>query len=135
MKLLFIVVAVFEGLTGIVLLFAPGAASAKLLGTAIEGNAAFVVARVLGAALISIAIICARAATGERGSTSLGIVAGLLFYNAVVGAVLVYAGVQLRMQSALLWPTIVTHNLLAVSSLVVLLRSTRRDGIEEKRAS
>lgn len=123
MKILFLAVAVFEGATGLALLVAPGFASTMLLGREFEGGAGSLAARILGSALIAIAIVCAKAVSGERGSTSRGIVSALLFYNVVTGVLLTYAGVQLGMHSALLWPAIVAHAVLAGWSLAFLRRT------------
>ncbi|MCM3902898.1 MAG: hypothetical protein ND866_14425 [Pyrinomonadaceae bacterium] len=50
----------------------------------------------------------------------------MLVYNAAAAAILVYAGVRLKLQSTLLWPAIVMHWILAGWCLVNLWITRRK---------
>jgi len=50
----------------------------------------------------------------------IGLVIAMLLYNAVVAAVLCYAGLGLRMSGIGLWPTVLLHVVLAGWCLVCL---------------
>jgi len=129
MKLLLMLTAVVEGLTGLSLLLAPSLTSSMLLGVEINESVGLVVGRVAGAAVLALAIACWQARDGERGSASTGVVAAMLFYNASVESILVYAGVRLEFQSPLIWPVIVIHNVLGIWCLLILWRTSRRPAV------
>jgi hypothetical protein len=109
MKLLLIISAVFEAVTGLALLVLPVIAVPMLLGVPLDTPAGLVAARIAGAALVALAIACWQARNGGRGSPATGVVEAMLFYNFAATAVLVYAGIRLQLQSALLWPAIILH--------------------------
>ena len=124
MKLLLIITAVFEGVTGIALLVMPSVATSLLLGAPLDTPAGLVAGRIGGAAIIGLAIECWQARNGERGSPS-GVVEAMSFYNFAAALVLVYAGVRLDLRSSLLWPAILLH--LGLGAWCLLnLRLTRR---------
>jgi hypothetical protein len=125
MKLLLIVTAIIEGSLGIVLLIAPSFVFSTLFVIELDTPAGSLASRIAGAALVALAIACWQGRNGERDSASLGVVAGMLFYNAAVNAVLVYAGTGLGIQSPLLWPIIVMHTVLGAWCLLVLTRARR----------
>jgi hypothetical protein len=125
MKLLLIISAVFEGVTGIALLVMPSVATSLLLGAPLDTPAALVAGRIGGAAIIGLAIECWQARNGERGSPATGVVEAMLFYNFAAALVLVYAGIRLELRSALLWPAIVFHFVLGAWCMLNL-RLTRR---------
>jgi hypothetical protein len=125
MKLLLIITAVFEGVTGIALLVMPSVATSLLLGAPLDTPAGLVAGRIGGAAIIGLAIECWQVRNGERGSPATGVVEAMLFYNFAAALVLVYAGIRLELRSALLWPAIVFHCALGAWCLLDL-RLTRR---------
>ena len=112
MRLLLTVTAVAEGATGLALLVAPSATTSLLLGVELNSAAGYVIARVAGAALLALAIACWKLRNGE-GVASIAIVAAMLFYNAATALILVYAVVGLGLQSALMWPVILAHCVMA----------------------
>ncbi|MEK6336319.1 MAG: hypothetical protein AABM67_15435 [Acidobacteriota bacterium] len=126
MKLLLMVAAVIEAGAGLGLFLIPGVATTVLLGTPLDTPAGLVVARIAGAALVTLAIACWQARNGERGSPATGVVQAMLFYNFAAAMVLVYAGIRLELRSALLWPAIVLHLGLGVWCLSSLWFTRRK---------
>jgi hypothetical protein len=126
MKLLLIIVAVAEAVTGLALLVIPTVAISTLLGVPLDTPVGLVAARVAGAALIALAIACWQARNGERGSPATGVLEAMLFYNFAAMAVLVYAGIRLELRSGLLWPAIVLHFGLGVWCLLNLWFTRRK---------
>ena len=123
MKALLTATAILEGLTGFSLLVMPSLTVSLLVGAEIGESAGLVVGRVAGAAIFALAIACWQARGGERVGPAAGVVAAMLFYNAVVASILVFAGLRLGLQSALTWPVIVLHSVLAVWCLLILSRT------------
>lgn len=109
MKLLLIIAAVLEAVTGLTLLLIPTVAVSALLGVPLDTPTGLVAGRIAGAALVALAIACWQARNGERGSPAIGVVEAMSFYNFAGAIVLVYAGTRLELRSALLWPAIVLH--------------------------
>jgi hypothetical protein len=99
-----IVTTTLEAGAGAALLFAPSWSSEFLLGEGLTSPAALAVARIGGAALLSIAVACGL----ERQ------VAGLLVYNLAVPIVLVHARFASHLEGLGLWPACVLHAGLAV---------------------
>jgi hypothetical protein len=120
MKLLLIITAVLEAVTGLTLILMPIVASSALLGAPLDIPNGLVAARIAGAALVALAIACWQARNGERGSPATGVVEAMLFYNFATAMVLVYAGIRLDLHGALLWPAIVLHLCLGVWCLLNL---------------
>jgi hypothetical protein len=109
MKLLLIISAVLEAVTGLALILLPSLTVSMLVGAPLDTPAGLVAARIAGAALIGLAIACWQARNGDRGSPATGVVEAMLFYNFAATAVLVYAGIRLQLDSTLLWPAILVH--------------------------
>ena len=61
-----------------------------------------------------------RARADARAPAQLGVLAGVLTYNALGAAVLVFAGAVLGMAGMVLWPAVVYHVALAAWSLAGL---------------
>jgi hypothetical protein len=126
MKLLLIIAAIVEGVTGVALLLIPGVAVSMLLGAPLDTPAGLVASQIGGAAIIGLAIECWRARNGERGSPPTGVVEAMLFYNFAAAFVLVYAGIRLELRSPLLWPAIVFHFVLGAWCLLNLRLARRK---------
>jgi hypothetical protein len=120
MKSLLIVTAVAEAATGLALLGLPLLVASLLLGAPLDTPAALVVARVTGAALLSLSVACWLARNDVQSRAARGLVNGLLLYNTVVVAVLVHAGVVSRLSGMGLWPTVVLHVALAAWCIACL---------------
>jgi hypothetical protein len=107
-KNLLILAAGSEAATGLALLVAPSLVGRGLLGENLTG-VAIPVARVLGIALIALAIAC------WPGRTALG---GMLSYSAAVTLYLGGIGFAGNFVGILLWPAVVLH--LAVTAAFAL---------------
>jgi hypothetical protein len=126
MQRLLITTALMEGATGVLLLVWPPVPLLLLLG--VEGGSpeALVAARVAGAALIAIAVVCWLGRNDGPGRASLGLVAGAAIYDAAAAAILAHAGIALRLVGIALWPADVAHVALD-AWCVACLRARRRD--------
>jgi hypothetical protein len=109
MKKLLTITAVLEAGTGIGLLAAPSMVAQVLLGGMLDSPAAITVARVAGAALLTIGIACWLARDDGR-----ALVVAMLFYNVAAVAILAYAALSLALSGIGLWPAIGLHTALAV---------------------
>ena len=125
-RILLTVTAIVEGIVGIALLLTPVLVVSTLLNTPLETAGGLVVARLGGAAIVTIAICCWKARTFEIPQAATGVVTAMLFYNFAAAAVLVYGGVRLGLQSLLIWPTIVAHAVLGLWCGVLVWFSTRK---------
>ena len=132
MKMLLIVTAIIEGLTGLGLLVIPGIVVPLTLGSAIDSPSGIVGTRLAGAAILSLAACCWQTRNSERSGPGLGVVAAMIFYNIAAAAVLVYAGVRLGLQSPYIWPIIVIHGVMALWCAAVVRFSTRRTEVPEE---
>jgi hypothetical protein len=126
MKLLLMVMAILEAPAGLVLLIVPVIGVSKLLGTPLDTPGGLVMARVAGAALVSLAIACWQLRNGERGSASTSLIQAMLVYNIGAAAVLIYAGLRLKLQSDFLWPATLLHQGLALWCLITLWFTRRK---------
>ena len=124
MKLL-IVTALVETPIGLMLLFSPARVVPFLLGTSLDAPASLVVARIAGAALLSLACACWLARDDGPNRAVRGLVAAMLLYNSVAVAVFATAGAGARLVGLLTWPAVALHAALAVWC-IECLRSGRR---------
>ena len=122
---LLIVTALVETPTGVMLLLSPALVVAFLLGASLDAPAALVVARIAGAALISLGGACWLARNDGPNRAGAGLVAAMLLYNSVAVAVLAHAGAGARLVGVLTWPAVALHAALAVWC-IACLRSGRR---------
>jgi hypothetical protein len=94
--------------------------------------AALVVARVTGAALLSIGVSCWLARNDQQSTAATGLIAALLLYNIAAVAVLVYAGMGLGLSGIGLWPAVVLHVALAVWCIASLRNKRLNPSITER---
>jgi hypothetical protein len=120
MKYLLILTAVFESATGLALLLAPALLASLLFGVGLDAPIALVVARIAGAALLAIGLACWLARDDGRSRSALGLIAALLLYNLAATAVLIHAGLGLKLSGIALWPAVVAHVALAVWCMACL---------------
>jgi len=119
-RLLLIVTAGIEAATGLALLGLPSLVVSILLGGSLDTPAALVVARVGGAALLSIGVAYWLARNDPQSRAASGLIAALLLYSIAAVAVLVYAGLGLGLSGIGLWPAVVLHVALAVWCIACL---------------
>jgi hypothetical protein len=109
---LFIFTAAIEVGAGLTLLVAPAVVIRLLFGPAIDVFPAAGIARVAGAALVSLGAACWWARRDERSAASRALVGAMLIYNlAVVALVIVGA---LGALGPLQWAAVVLHGALAI---------------------
>ena len=118
---LLIVTAFIEAATGLMLLVSPPLVVAFLLGASLDGPAALVLARIAGAALLSLGCACWLARNDGPNRAVPGLVA-MLLYNSVAVAVLANAGAGARLVGVLTWPAVALHAALAVWCIACLRR-------------
>jgi hypothetical protein len=106
MKKLLIFAALFEALTGLVLLVYPPLPILLLLGAALD-DAGLLVARIAGLALLSLAVAC-----WPEGNMFRAFLA-MLIYGALATLCLVYAWL-IGVAGILLWPAVGVHGLLSI---------------------
>jgi hypothetical protein len=112
-RLLFIVTALSEAGLGLVLVLAPSVPVSLLIGAVLDTAGGLVVARVAGAALLSIGLACWLARGDGQSRAASGLVAALLLYNTVVVALLVHARIDSGLSGVGLWPAVGLHTALA----------------------
>jgi hypothetical protein len=119
MKSLQIVTAIIEAGAGLALAGFPSVAASLLLGMPLESPAALTLARIGGAAILTLAVICWHNALSPA---SRDLIVALLFYNITVAAMLTFAGFVDGLHGVLLWPAIAFHGAMAVWCIASLLK-------------
>lgn len=112
MRNVLIATALIETATGLALGIAPEAPAWLLLDAALDA-AGSVVGRVAGAALCALGSACWMARNDTAGRAGAGLLVGILFYNFAVLALLLYAGLGLKLIGYALWPAIALHTAMA----------------------
>jgi hypothetical protein len=127
MKLLLTLTALIEAGTGLALLTAPAIVVQLLLGAEVSG-AAIPLGRLVGVALLALALACWRARS-DVSAAARGLVAAMLLYN--IGAVVVLGtgGLQLPTATILLWLAVALHAGMAAWCVAILRRSRDSDQI------
>jgi hypothetical protein len=113
MKILLVVTAVIEAATGLALLGLPSLVVSLLLGALFDTPSALVVARVAGAALLSLGLACWLARNDDKSRAVVGVVTAMLLYNVAAVSVLAYAGIGAGLSGIGLWPAVLLHTSLA----------------------
>ena len=120
MKNLLVVTALLEAVTGVALIVSPAPPVLLLVGAALDTAGGLIVARVAGAALLALGLACWLARDDRQSRAARGIVAAMLLYDAAAVAVLVYAGLGLKLSAIGLWPAVALHGALALWCIVCL---------------
>jgi hypothetical protein len=108
-KMLFTAAALIEVGAGLSLVGLPALAIWLLLGVRDPSPEALIVSRVCGVGLLAIGVAC-WLARGDGGSRSQhGLLWAMLIYNLGVCIVLAFAGLELQMAGAALWPAVGLH--------------------------
>jgi hypothetical protein len=109
MKIFLTVTAIIEAGAGLALLGVPSITASLLLGMPLDSPAAANLARVGGAAILALALVCWLARRDAQSLAARGLVVAMAFYNIAVAAVLVFAGLVDGLHGVLLWPAVVFH--------------------------
>jgi hypothetical protein len=120
------VAAVIEAGAGLALLGLPSFTASLLLGAPLDTPAAVSLARVGGAAIVALAIVCWLARRDVHTPGSQGVVVALLFYNLAVAGVLLFASFGHDLHGILLWPAVTFHTAMAAWCVATLLRSEEK---------
>ena len=116
-----LVTAVLETGTAVASLLAPRLLVGLLLGPAPSTVLVMVLARFIGAALLSLGLACWWAANDPESRAAGGVVKAMLLYDVVAAGLLTYAGVS-GLTGILLWPAVAVHTAMAVWCLLGVLR-------------
>ena len=106
MKSILTVTALVEGVTGLAFAIMPSLVVSMLLGTSLTDISAILIARLAGAALITIALACW---LSRKKTQSAVIVKALLGYNVFSIVLLVYAVLVEQISGPGLWPAVLLH--------------------------
>jgi hypothetical protein len=123
LKNLLIAKATVEMLIGLALLLVPVLVVSLLFGAPLDDSAGTVVARMTGAALLAMGIACWLARNDITSHTAKGLVVALLFYDAAVVVIFLFARFAAGLAGIGLWPAVAIHSGLGVWSLFCLRRT------------
>jgi hypothetical protein len=126
-KMFLLVTALVEAATGLCLLFLPAVLFIVLLGLEHAAADTIFVGRLAGAAVLAIGTASWVARADARTPAQLGLLIGVLIYDAAAAMLLAFAGLILKMNGVLLWPAVAIHAILAVWCLICL-RPAHRGG-------
>jgi hypothetical protein len=114
MRKCFLIVTAFgEVGTGLFLLLQPARVVTLLLGSSSAAPETCAVARVTGAALLSIGIACWLARNDGSGPAQRGLLGGVFVYDTGVALALAYSGAVAHLVGIALWPAVAVHAALA----------------------
>ena len=123
MSALLLVTALAESLVGLALLIAPSLVASVLLGVPLETSAGTVLARIAGAALVALGLVCWFAREDPNRVAVRGLVKTLIFYNVASLAILLHAHFGLTLSGIGFWPAVAFHSVLAGWCLRLLSRA------------
>jgi len=106
MKSILTLTALIEGFTGLALVTMPSFVVSILLGTSLTEINAILIARLAGAALITIAIACWLSRSSLQSAV---LVKAMLAYNVFSVALLVYSELVERISGPGIWPAVLLH--------------------------
>jgi hypothetical protein len=112
MKSLLTIIAILEGLTGIVILIIPSLTVSLLLGDPVFEKSGILLGRMFGIALISLSVGCWTATRDIQSSITM--IKAIALYNIGAVSLLLYAGTIGHFQGIGLWPTVLIHTALLV---------------------
>src|ERR1039457_1421015 len=101
--------AVIEAGAGLALLCFPSTAVALLLGAPLEAPDALTLARVAGAALLTLGVAFWLARGDTQSRAARGLVAAMVLYNLGAAIILGAAGIRSQPVGIVLWPAVVLH--------------------------
>ena len=121
MSHLLIAAAVIEGVFGLLLIALPARAVNLVLGVALSAPVELVLAQMSGAALLALGVACWLAHNDGKSDAALGLVGGMVVYNAGVAIILISAALGPGLAGILLWPAVVLHVTMTVWCALLLL--------------
>lgn len=113
MKALLVATAWIEVIAGVAAIAFPSQAVELLLGTRLESATSLTLTRVAGAALIALALVCWNAHRDPSDPATRIVIGAMLFYNAAIVAILLFARFADGLAGPGFWPTIVLHVFMA----------------------
>jgi hypothetical protein len=114
MKTLFVITALIESVTGLILLVSPSFLALILFQTSIDSPVGLVLGRIAGAGLLSLGVACWIAQKDEKSRAARGLLAAMLLYNVIAVGLLAYAGVNTHLLGLALWTIVVIHFSMAI---------------------
>jgi hypothetical protein len=109
LTLLMTLTALVETGTGLLLLVWPALVFALLFGWSQSAPEMLLIGRLAGAGVISLGVASWATRRDTRTPAQVGLLAGLLTYNALAALLLTFAGAGLKMVGIALWPVVVYH--------------------------
>jgi hypothetical protein len=119
-KPLLVVSAIIEISTGLALLAIPALLAPILIGAELDTPAGLAVARVAGAALLSLGIACGIGSRDTQSRAAFGIVVAMLVYNLAAATLLLALRFYVGLTGVGLFPAAVMHAALAVWCISVV---------------
>jgi hypothetical protein len=107
MKLLLILSAIFEMITGLALVIVPTLPMTFLLGVSLQEPGGILLGRIAGLALISLALACWLSRKDAHGGRIM--TRSMMVYNIGTTVVLAYAGLGENLSGVGLWPAALLH--------------------------
>ena len=127
-KSLYATTAAIEGGAGLALLCLPSSAANLLLGAPLQEGSALTVARIGGAGLLTLGIVCWLVRTDAQSPAARGLITAMVIYNIGVAVILGAAGLRSQSVGIILWPAVVLHTVMTAWCIMIL----RSPGIAEK---
>ena len=124
MKNILTVTSIIEFPTAVVLLVFPSLIAKLLFGATLDTPIALIVARVAGAAILSLAVACWFARKDVINSAANGLVVAMLLYNISITLILIYAALGLSLLGFGLWPVVLLHMAMSVWCIINLLKKS-----------
>jgi hypothetical protein len=125
MKTLLIAKAAVEALAGLALALLPALVVPLLLGSPLKAPAGAVIARMAGAALLTMGIACWLARNDSQSRAAIGLILAMLFYDAAVVVILLLARFAMGILGIALWSAVVLHSGLGIWCLLCLRKVPR----------
>jgi hypothetical protein len=124
LKTLLIVKSAVEILAGLAFALFPGELFLILLGTPLDSPAGLYAFRMFGAAIFAIGLACWLANDDSESVASRGLIMAMLLYDVAFVAILLSARLGARLSGIGLWPVVLLHSGLGISSLLCLRKGT-----------
>jgi len=131
MRLFLLISAVGELTIGVALMTVPEMLVTILVGAPLETHGGVFVARLAGAALLALGIICLLGSLDTGSRAARGIAVGMLFYNVAAAGLLIFARFGAEMSGVGLLPAAVIHVVLAVFCVICVRSSLTGSAVQK----